>query len=135
MSFPVWKPISAESYNCFAMQPDQRSTKQEQHVHPKGVYRTPAQRQHPQYTKRTEETKPTRIATPFCRPKGPCYNCGAMGHYAADCIRYKEPSINYMDEEETSLNHPDDQSSNMSKIPNYMDDEDPEMDQIPDPII
>jgi len=51
-----------------------------------------------------------------------------MGHYAADCRHHKEPSVDYTDEEETALNHPDYQSSETSEIPDYMDDEDPEMD-------
>src|SRR6266850_5005722 len=89
---------------------------------PKGVYRTPAQRRQMQ----------TRA--PPRRLKGPCYNCGAMGHYAAKCDQYEGPSDNYTDEE-TFQNYPDDQSSEMSKIPNYMNDDDPEMDQIPGPTI
>ena len=40
-----------------------------------------------------------------------------------------------MDEEGTFPDHPDDQSSEMSKTPDYMNDEDPEMDQIPGPTI
>jgi len=51
-----------------------------------------------------------------------------MGHYATDCKQYEEPSIDYMDEEGTSPDHPDDQSSEMSETPDYMDNEDPEMD-------
>src|SRR6267142_5232775 len=39
------------------------------------------------------------------------YNCGAMGHYTTDCRQYEESSVD------------------------YMDDEDPEMDQIPNPTI
>jgi len=56
-----------------------------------------------------------------------------MGHYATDCRQYGEPPANYTDGEETSLDHPNDQSSEMSEIPNYMDNKDPEMDQIPNP--
>jgi len=58
-----------------------------------------------------------------------------MGHYAADCRQYEEPSVSYTDKEEMSLDYPDDQSSEMSETPDYMDDEDPEMDQIPNPTI
>jgi len=58
-----------------------------------------------------------------------------MRHYAAECEQNEEPSINYMDEEGTFLDHPYDQSSEMSEIPDYMNDEDPEMDQIPGPTI
>jgi len=58
-----------------------------------------------------------------------------MGHYAAECRQNEGPSIDYMDEEGTFPDHPDDQSSGMSEIPNYMDDEDPEMDQISGPTI
>jgi len=58
-----------------------------------------------------------------------------MGHYATECRQYKETSIDYMDEEGTFSNHPDEQSSEMSETPDYMNDEDPEMDQIPGPNI
>src|SRR6267142_845245 len=102
---------------------------------PEGVYRTPAQHQHSQYEKYTKRTKPVQIATPFHRPKGPCYHCRAMGHYAADCTQNEEPSINYTNEEETPLDHPDNQSSEMGKTYDYMNDEDPGMDQIPGPTI
>jgi len=57
-----------------------------------------------------------------------------MGHYAAECNQYEGPSDDYTDEE-TFKNYPDNQSSETSKIPNYMNDEDPEMDQIPGPTI
>src|SRR6266850_565988 len=90
---------------------------------PKGVYRTPAQR------------RQTQIRTPPRRPKGPCYNCGAMGHYTMECRNYEEPSVNYTDEERSIPDYPDDQSSEMSEIPDYMNNEDPEMDQIPGPTI
>jgi len=58
-----------------------------------------------------------------------------MGHYAADCTQNEEPSINYTNEEETPLDHPDNQSSEMGKTYDYMNDEDPGMDQIPGPTI
>ena len=58
-----------------------------------------------------------------------------MGHYAAECDQYEEPSTNYMNEEGTFTDHPDDQSSEMSEIPDYMDNDNPEMDQVPDPTI
>ena len=51
-----------------------------------------------------------------------------MGHHIAECRQNKEPSIDYMDEEGTFPDHPDDQSSEMSETPDYMNDEDPEMD-------
>src|SRR6267142_3962591 len=89
---------------------------------PSGVYRTPAQR------------RQTQICAPLRRPKGPCYNCGAMGHYTTECDQYEGPSDDYMDEETFPI-HPDDQSSEMSETPDYMNNEDPEMDQIPGPTI
>jgi len=57
-----------------------------------------------------------------------------MGHYAAECNQYEGPSNDYTDEE-TFQNYPDDQSSKMSETHDYMNDEDPEMDQIPGPTI
>jgi len=51
-----------------------------------------------------------------------------MGHYAAECRQYEGPSTDYMDEDETLPDHPDDQSSEMSEIPDFMNDDDPEMD-------
>jgi len=51
-----------------------------------------------------------------------------MGHYAADCRQYEQPPIDYMDKEGTFLDHPDDQSSETSETPDYMNDDDPEMD-------
>jgi len=58
-----------------------------------------------------------------------------MGHYAAECDRNEGPSIEYMDEDETTSYYLDDQSSETNEIPDYMDNEDPEMDQIPGPIM
>ena len=40
-----------------------------------------------------------------------------------------------MDERQTPPDYPDDQSSKISDTPDYMNDEDPEMDQIPGPTI
>jgi len=57
-----------------------------------------------------------------------------MGHYAAECDQYEESFNDYTDGD-TFLIHPDDQSSEMSETPDYMNDEDPEMDQIPGPTI
>jgi len=58
-----------------------------------------------------------------------------MGHYNTECRQYEGPSIDYMDEEGTFPHHPEDQSSEMNEIPDYMNDEDPEMDQILGPTI
>jgi len=57
-----------------------------------------------------------------------------MGHYAAECDQNEEPPNDYT-EEETFQNYPDNQSSEISETPDYMNDEDPEMDQIPGPTI
>jgi len=58
-----------------------------------------------------------------------------MGHYTAECRQNEGPSMDHMNEEETSPYDPNDQSSETSEIPDYMNDEDPEMDQIPGPTI
>jgi len=58
-----------------------------------------------------------------------------MGHYTADCTQYEEPPVNYTDEEEIPLDYSDNQSSEMSETHDYMNDEDPKMDQIPGPTI
>ena len=58
-----------------------------------------------------------------------------MGHYATECRQNEEPSTDYMDEEENSPAYSDNQSSEMNEISDYMNDEDPEMDQIPGPTI
>jgi|SRR6266850_4954345 len=58
-----------------------------------------------------------------------------MGHYAAECEQYEGPPLDYMGEEGAYTNHPDNQNSETSEIPDYMNDEDPEMDQILGPTI
>jgi len=58
-----------------------------------------------------------------------------MGHYAAECNQYEDPSIDYTEEDGTIPDHPDDQSSEMNETLDYMNDEDPEMDQVPGPTI
>jgi Zinc knuckle len=32
-----------------------------------------------------------------CRPKGPCFNCRKIGHFAKDCHSNPSANINYMD--------------------------------------
>jgi len=58
-----------------------------------------------------------------------------MGHHAAECNQYEEPPIHCMDEDEPMPYFANDQSSETSDIPDYMNEEDPEMDQIPGPTI
>jgi len=58
-----------------------------------------------------------------------------MGHYAAECDQLEEPSTHYVDENEPMPYYADDQSSETSEIPDYMNEEDPEMDRIPGPTI
>jgi len=57
-----------------------------------------------------------------------------MGHYAAECDQNDEPPNDYTNEE-TFQNYPNDQNSEMSEVLDYMNDDDPEMDQIPGPIM
>jgi Zinc knuckle len=36
---------------------------------------------------------------PPCHPKGSCFNCREMGHFAAQCLK-STPRVNYMDYKE-----------------------------------
>src|SRR6267142_2259860 len=51
-----------------------------------------------------EEVHVAQTSTPPRRPKGPCFNCGIMGHYAADCRKRKETRVNYMDFQDPEMN-------------------------------
>ena len=52
----------------------------------------------------TEDIQVAQTSTPPHRPKGPCFNCGIMGHFAADYRQHKEARINYMDFQDPELN-------------------------------
>jgi len=58
-----------------------------------------------------------------------------MGHYAAECDQYQGSPTNYIDEDEPMPYYTDNQGSETSEIPDYMNEEDPEMDQVPGPTI
>jgi len=44
------------------------------------------------------------MSMPQCCPKGPCFNCGIMGHFAADCRKQKMTHVNYMDYQDPEMN-------------------------------
>jgi Zinc knuckle len=39
------------------------------------------------------------------RPKGPCFNCGKMGHFAKNCRSNPSANINYMDAIDEDMQH------------------------------
>ena|SRR6266850_1470489 len=51
-----------------------------------------------------EEIQVAQTSIPPRCPKGPCFNCGIMEHFATDCRRCKETHVNYMDFQDPELN-------------------------------
>ena len=33
----------------------------------------------------------------LCQPRGPCFNCRNMGHFARDCRKGRDIKVNFMD--------------------------------------
>jgi len=51
-----------------------------------------------------EGVQVAQTSTPPQQPKGPCFNCGIMGHYTADCRKHKDMCVNYMDFQDPEMN-------------------------------
>jgi len=51
-----------------------------------------------------EGAQVAQTSTPPQRPKGPCFNCGILGHYTADCRKCKDTRVNYMDFQDPEMN-------------------------------
>ena len=51
-----------------------------------------------------EEIQVAQTSIPPRCLKGPCFNCGIVGHFTTDCRRCKETCINYMDSQDPEMN-------------------------------
>ena len=51
-----------------------------------------------------EEIQVAQTSTPPRCPKGPCFNCGIIGHFTTDYRRCKETCVNYMDFQDPEMN-------------------------------